>query len=125
MLYSAFFNSVVNFRQHGNDIYIYIRHIYILYISSCMWKDLSRHLRHSAHNVLLFHFVYIYILFIFFCHHLHMECFPFSDLRIFLLSIPLCEWLTSTPFLLLFYYLFFCWIFAVALVWCLGIKFQK
>ena len=27
-----------------------------------------------------------------------MECFPFSDLRIFSLSIPLCEWLTSTPF---------------------------
>ena len=23
-----------------------------------------------------------------------MECFPFSDLRIFSLSIPLCEWLT-------------------------------
>ena len=29
--------------------------------------------------------------------------FPFSDLRIFSLSIPLCEWLTSTPFLLLVY----------------------
>ena len=64
-------------------------------------------------------------LFIFFCHHHHMECFPFSDLRIFSLSIPLCEWLTSTPFLLLVYYLFFCWIFAVALVWCLGTKFHK
>ena len=35
-----------------------------------------------------------------------MECFPFSDLRIFSLSIPLCEWLTSTPFLLLVYYLY-------------------
>ena len=33
-----------------------------------------------------------------------MECFPFSDLRIFSLSIPLCEWLTSTPFLLLVYH---------------------
>ena len=54
-----------------------------------------------------------------------MGCFSFSDLRIFSLSIPLCEWLTSTPFLLLVYYLFFCWIFAVALVWCLGIKFHK
>ena len=60
--------------------------------------------------------IYIYI---------YMECFPFSDLRIFSLSIPLCEWLTSTPFLLLVYYLFLCWIFAVALVWCLGIKFHK
>ena len=58
-------------------------------------------------------------------HVHHMECLPFSDLRIFSLSIPLCEWLTSTPFLLLVYYLFFCWIFAVALVWCLGIKFHK
>ena len=29
------------------------------------------------------------------------------------------------PFLLLVYYLFFCWIFAVALVWCLGTKFHK
>ena len=27
------------------------------FISSCMWKDLSRHLRHSAYIVLLFHFV--------------------------------------------------------------------
>ena len=54
-----------------------------------------------------------------------MECFPFSALRIFSLSIPLCEWLTSTPFLLLVYYLFFCWIFAVALVWCLRTKFHK
>ena len=62
---------------------------------------------------------------IFFCHHLHMEWFPFSDLRIFSLPILLFEWLTSTPFLLLVYYLFFCWIFAVALVWCLGIKFHK
>ena len=54
-----------------------------------------------------------------------MECLPLSDLRIFLLSIPLCEWLTSTPFLLLVYYLFFCWSFSVALVWCLGIKFNS
>ena len=35
-----------------------------------------------------------------------MECFLFSDLRIFSLSIPLCEWLTSTPFLLLVYYIY-------------------
>ena len=63
------------------------------------------------------------VLFIFFCHH--MECLLFSDLRIFSLSFPLCEWLTSTPFLLLVYYLFFRWIFAVSLVWCLGIKFHK
>ena len=55
----------------------------------------------------------------------HGVCFPFSGLRIFSLSIPLCESLTSTPFLLLVYYLFFCWIFAVVLVWCLGIKFHK
>ena len=73
---------------------------------------------------LLYLYIYIY-LFIFFCHHYRMECFPFSDLIIFSLSIPLCEWLTSTPFLLLVYYLFFCWIFAAALVWCLGTKFHK
>ena len=30
-----------------------------------------------------------------------MECHLFSDLRIFSLSVPLCEWLTSTLFLLL------------------------
>ena len=65
------------------------------------------------------------VLFIFFCHYHHMEFLLFSDLRIFSLSFPLCEWLTSTPFLLLVYYLFFCWIFAVALVWCLVIKFHK
>ena len=35
-----------------------------------------------------------------------MECLPFSDLKIFLLSIPLCEWLTSTPFLLVVYYIY-------------------
>ena len=49
----------------------------------------------------------------------------FSDLRILSLSFPLCQWLTSIPFLLLVYCLFFCWIFAVALVWRLGIKFQQ
>ena len=65
------------------------------------------------------------VIFIFFCHHHHMECLLFSDLRIFSLSFPLCEWLTSTSFLLLVYYLFFRWIFAVALVWCLEIKFHK
>ena len=32
---------------------------------------------------------------------------------------------SSTLFLSLVYYLFFCWIFTVALVWCLGIKFHK
>ena len=64
-------------------------------------------------------------LFILFCRHHHMECLLFSDLRIVSLSFPLCEWLSGTPFLLLVYYLFFCWIFEVALVWCLGIKFYK
>ena len=64
-------------------------------------------------------------LFIFFCHHHHMECFLFSDLRIFLLSLPLCAWLSSTPFLSFVFYLFFCWIFAVVLVWCLGTRFHK
>ena len=49
-------------------------------------------------------------LLIFFCHHHHMECLLFSDLRTFSLSFPLCEWFSSTPFLSLVYYLFFCWI---------------
>ena len=35
-----------------------------------------------------------------------MECLLFSDLRIFWLSSSLCEWLTSTPFLLLVYYIY-------------------
>ena len=64
-------------------------------------------------------------LFIFFCHRHHMECFLFSDLRIFSLSLPLCAWCSSTPFLLFVFYLFFCWIYAVVLVWCLGIRFHK
>ena len=57
----------------------------------CLNSQLTVHFRSS-------------VLFIFFCHHHHMECLPFSDLRIFSLSIPLCEWLTSTPFLLLVHY---------------------
>ena len=64
-------------------------------------------------------------LFIFFCHQYQMECFLFSDLRIFSLSLPLCEWFSSTPFLSFVFYLFFCWIFAVVLVWCLGIRFHE
>ena len=44
---------------------------------------------------------------------------------LFSLSIPLCEWLTSTPSLLPVYYLFFCWIFAVALVWYLVKKTER
>ena len=39
-----------------------------------------------------------------------MECLLFSDLRMFSLYFPLCEWFSSTPFLSLFCYLFFCWI---------------
>ena len=38
-------------------------------------------------------------LFIFFCHHHHMGCLLFSDLRIFSLSFPLSEWFSSTRFL--------------------------
>ena len=64
-------------------------------------------------------------LFIFFCHRYHMECFLFSDLKIFLLSLPLCAWFSSTPFLSFVFYLFFCWIFAAVLVWCQGIRFHK
>ena len=49
----------------------------------------------------------------------------YQNKNIYIYIFPLCEWLTSTPFLLLVYHLFFCWIFAVALVWCLGIKFHE
>ena len=44
--------------------------------------------------------------FTFFCHHHHMECLLFSDLRTFSLSFPLCEWFSSTPFLSLVYYIY-------------------
>ena len=54
-----------------------------------------------------------------------MECFPFLDLRIFSPSLPLLVWFSSTPFLLVIFYLFFCWIYAVVLIWCLGIRFHK
>ena len=30
-----------------------------------------------------------------------------------------------TPFLSFIFYLFFCWIYAIVLVWCLGIRFHK
>ena len=59
------------------------------------------------HTYIYFIYILFYIyIFIFFCHHHHMECLPFSDLRIFSFSIPPCEWLTSTPFLLLVYYIY-------------------
>ena len=35
-----------------------------------------------------------------------MECLLFSDLRIFSLSFPLCEWFSSTPFISLVYYIY-------------------
>ena len=54
-----------------------------------------------------------------------MECFLFSDLRICLPSLFLCAWSSSIPFLPFVFYLFFCWIYAVVLVLCLGIRFQK
>ena len=54
-----------------------------------------------------------------------MECFLFAELRIFSLSSSLFAWFSSTPFLSFVFYLFFCWIFAVVLVCCLGIRFQK
>ena len=38
-------------------------------------------------------------LFTFFCHRHQMEWFLFWDLRIFSLSLPLCAWFSSTPFL--------------------------
>ena len=63
--------------------------------------------------------------FIFFCHRHHMECFLFSDLRICLPSLFLCAWSSSIPFLPFAFYLFFCWIYTVVLVLCLGIRFQK
>ena len=43
-------------------------------------------------------------LFIFFCHCHHMGCFFLSDLRIFSLSLHLCEWLAITLFHLYFIY---------------------
>ena len=47
-----------------------------------------------------------------------MECLPFSALRIFSLSIPLCEWLTSThSFYLFTIYIYILYIFSP------GIKF--
>ena len=64
-------------------------------------------------------------LFIFFCHRHHMECYIFLDSRIFSLSLPLSAWFSSTPFLSFVFYLFFCWIYAGVLVWCLGIRCHK
>ena len=64
-------------------------------------------------------------LFSLFCHRHQMECFLFSELRIFSLSSSLFAWFSGTPFLSFVFYLFFCWIFAVVLVCCLGIRFQK
>ena len=98
----------------------YVPYIYIYIYISAIYIYVALHVMVMAKEN---NNIYKYLFF--FCHHHHMECLPFSDLRIFLLSIRLCEWLTRTPFLLLVYYLFFCWIFAVALVWCLGIKFHK
>ena len=62
-----------------------------------IWNDVFKQSVDCAHPFLS--------LFIFFCHHHHMECLHFSDLRIFSLSVPLCEWFSSTPFLLLVYYI--------------------
>ena len=59
-----------------------------------IWNDVFKWSVDFAHP-----FLY---LFIFFCHHHHMECLLFSDLRIFSLSFTLCEWFSSTPFLHLF-----------------------
>ena len=63
-----------------------------------IWNDVFKQSVDCAHPFLS--------LFIFFCHHHHMECLHFSDLRIFSLSFPLCEWFSSTPFLLLVYYVY-------------------
>ena len=54
-----------------------------------------------------------------------MECFLFSELRIFSLSSSLFAWFSGTLYLSFVFYLFFCWIFAVVLVCCPRIRFQK
>ena len=64
-----------------------------------IWNDVFKQSVDCAHPILS--------LFIFFCHHHHMKCLHFSDLRIFSLSFPLCEWFSSTPFLLLVYYVYY------------------
>ena len=59
-----------------------------------IWNDVFKQSVDCAHPILS--------LFIFFCHHHHMECLHFSDLRIFSLSFPLCEWFSSTHSFCLF-----------------------
>ena len=61
-----------------------------------IWNDVFKYSVDCAHLFLS--------LFIFFCHNRHIECLLFSDLRIFSLSFPLCEWFSSTPFFSLVYY---------------------